>query len=264
MGCWLWTSACWQRAPQRRLRWCRWGGRRWARGQPRSSCSTSPAWPGCVCRRCTCAGWRCEAGSRRQKRGVGVGDLTRSDPVPRHGQRQHRRPENASRRRVPFAVITSICEPNQCFVTHWCYFFRLMAEWIPGQAGGILRPNTGSSWIPVSWMNLKRCPKRGWQDRTPGCLSFPRVLWPPAHLHLSGLGTDWLLPQKIHCKGWCSWAAFTAPQQPWEVRQLSRASPSFQAQLLKGSKPRRAPSINFSSIFGEILGKASSLGWTAV
>lgn len=108
----------------RRLRWCRWGGRRWARGQPRSSCSTSPAWPGCVCRRCTCAGWRCEAGSRRQKRGVGVGDLTqsRSDPIPRHGRCQHRQPENASNCRVPFAVTTSIHEPNQRFVTRCCYF----------------------------------------------------------------------------------------------------------------------------------------------
>lgn len=45
------------------LRWCHSGGHRWAPSPRHSSCSTSPAWPGCACHRYTFEELRCVAGS---------------------------------------------------------------------------------------------------------------------------------------------------------------------------------------------------------
>lgn len=50
-----------------RSTWGRWWARQWAPGQSHSSCSTSPAWPGCACHRYICAGWRCGVGSGVEK-----------------------------------------------------------------------------------------------------------------------------------------------------------------------------------------------------
>lgn len=50
------------------------GGHLWGRRSGpvriRSSCSISLAWPRCVCHKCTCAKWRCEAGSEDQRAGT--------------------------------------------------------------------------------------------------------------------------------------------------------------------------------------------------
>lgn len=49
-----------------RTTWGHLWGRQWDLVQIRSSCSTFLAWPECASRRCICAKWQCEAGSKKE------------------------------------------------------------------------------------------------------------------------------------------------------------------------------------------------------